>query len=145
VRVEWMHDNHFHPESEDDWAERTERLMASRDAGVLRDRPAARRSRGGVLRRAWERKNALGPDDRSVLGVLALAIGAPVRALKRAVRRVRRLVRPAEVPVLLAPTSQRAGAEGVRTGARPDDAGTAGRSDRLGDREEQLVPGRDAG
>ncbi|OII28249.1 DUF6716 putative glycosyltransferase [Curtobacterium sp. MCBA15_013] len=132
VREEWMHDNHFHPESEDDWAERTEQLMASRDAGVLRDRPAARRSRGGVLRRAWERKNALGPDDRSVLGAFALVIGAPVRALKRVVRQVRRVVRPAEVPVLLAPTSQRAASGG-------------GPSDRLGDREEQLVPGRDAG
>jgi len=150
VRAEWMHDNHFHPYSENDWAERTERLMASRDAGVLRDRPAARRSRGGVLRRAWERKNALGPDDRSVLGAVALVIGAPVRALKRVVRQVRRVVRPAEVPVLLAPTSQRVSGSasgGAASGgaASGGAASGGGRSDRLGDREEQLVPGRDAG
>lgn len=145
VRPAWMHDNHFHPESENDWAERAERLMASRDAGVLRDRPAARRSRGGVLRRAWERKNALGPDDRSVLGAVALAIGAPVRALKRVLRQGRRLLRPAEPPVLLAPTSQRGEAPG-RLGDRPPGAASrVGGSDRLGDREEQLVPGRDAG
>ncbi|SFF36447.1 hypothetical protein SAMN05216329_0259 [Curtobacterium sp. YR515] len=144
VREEWMHDNHFHPESEDDWAERTEQLMASRDAGVLRDRPAARRSRGGVLRRAWERKNALGPDERSVLGAVALVIGAPVRALKRVVRQVRRVVRPAEVPVLLAPTSQRVSGSGSGRAASGGAASGGGPSDRLGDREEQLVPGRDA-
>ncbi|WFR68461.1 hypothetical protein P9139_10030 [Curtobacterium flaccumfaciens] len=46
VRAEWMHDNHFHPETENDWAPRAEQLMAMRDAGVLVDRPAARRSRG---------------------------------------------------------------------------------------------------
>ncbi|MBA8991362.1 hypothetical protein FHW23_002631 [Curtobacterium pusillum] len=132
VRPEWMHDNHFHPESENDWAERTERLMAMRDAGVLLDRPAARRSRGGVLRRAWERKNALGPDDRSALGTLALAVGTPIRALKRLGRQVRRLVRPTEPPVVGAPTSQRSRMPRVRS------------SEGLGDREQQLVTGRHA-
>lgn len=129
VRPEWMHDNHFHPESENDWASRTEALMALRDDGSLVDRPAARRSRGGVLRRAWERKNALGPDDRSVLGRVALVIGEPVRAVKRLGRYVRGLVRPTEAPVLLAPTSQRVSGAGL--------------SERLRDREQELVPGRD--
>ena len=130
VRPEWMHDNHFHPEAENDWADRTETLMARRDDGSLVDRPAARRSRGGVLRRAWERKNALGPDDRSALGRVALVIGEPVRALKRLGRQVRGLVRPTETPVLLAPTSQRVSGAGL--------------SERLRDREQELVPGRDA-
>jgi hypothetical protein len=124
VRPGWMHDNHFHPEDENDWAERTEALIGLRDAGALVDRPAARRSRGGVLRRAWERKNALGPDDPSVLGTIALLVGAPVRAVKRAGRQAVRLVRPAETPALLGPTSQR--------------------SEGLGDREQQLVAGGDA-
>jgi hypothetical protein len=137
VRAEWMHDNHFHPESENDWATRTEALMALRDAGGLVDRPAARRSRGGGLRRAWERKNALGPDDRSVLGTVALVIGAPVRAAKRLGRRVLRVVRPVEAPVVLAPTSQRDGSR------RSDGPRRSDGSDRLGDREEQLVTGRD--
>ncbi|MGN8051414.1 DUF6716 putative glycosyltransferase [Curtobacterium sp. 22159] len=128
VRAEWMHDNHFHPESENDWAERTEELMTRRDVGTLVDRPAARRSRGGVLRRAWERKNALGPDDRSTLGVVALAIGTPVRAVKRAARRVRRVLRPVAAPTVLAPTSQRS---------------QSATSERAGDREQELVPRRD--
>jgi len=129
VRPEWMHDNHFHPAADDDWVARTEALMALRDAGALVDRPAARRSRGGVLRRAWERKNALGPADRSAIGAVALVIGAPVRAVKRVVRQAVKLVRPPEAPVLLAPTNQRTG-RGLR-------------SEGLGDREEQLVTGGD--
>ncbi|QCR42926.1 hypothetical protein C1N91_04580 [Curtobacterium sp. SGAir0471] len=109
VRPGWMHDNHFHPPADDDWAERAEALMRARDTGTLVDRPAARRSRGGALRRAWERKNALGPDDRSVLGVVALVLGTPVRTAKRAVRRLRGLVRPAPLPspVVGPPRSQR--------------------------------------
>ncbi|WP_144754963.1 DUF6716 putative glycosyltransferase [Curtobacterium pusillum] len=150
VRAEWMHDNHFHPESENDWAARTEALMALRDAGGLVDRPAARRSRGGELRRAWERKNALGPDDRSVLGTVALLIGAPVRAAKRLGRRVLRVVRPTEAPVVLAPTSQRAGARRSDASRRSDATRRSDVSDRLGDRsdglrdgEEQLIAGWD--
>lgn len=162
VRAEWMHDNHFHPEEENDWATRAEALMALRDVGALVDRPAARRSRGGVLRRAWERKNALGPDDRSALGVVALVIGAPVRAVKRLVRQAVRVVRQPEAAVLLAPRSQRTG--GVLGGSERRDDVTAGPerrgdvvagserrgdviagSERLGDRQQELVSGGDAG
>ncbi|WP_152998924.1 DUF6716 putative glycosyltransferase [Curtobacterium oceanosedimentum] len=109
VRPEWRHDNHFHPFTDDDWADRAESLMRARDDGTLVDRPAARRSRGGALRRAWERKNALGSDDRSVLGVVALGLGTPVRAVKRVVRRLRGLVRPAPVSTAVVgpPRSQR--------------------------------------
>ncbi|WP_433932057.1 DUF6716 putative glycosyltransferase [Curtobacterium flaccumfaciens] len=133
VRPEWMRDNYFHPASEDDWQHRLVELMARRDAGTLVDRAPARRSRGGVLRRAWERKNALGGADRSPLGLVALGIGAPIRGAKRLARRVRALVDPPEPVVVAAPTSQRAGAR------------AAARSERLGHREQELVPGRDAG
>ena len=109
VRPEWLHDNHFHPATDDDWVARAESLMRARDGGTLVDRPAARRSRGGALRRAWERRNALGSDDRSVLGVVALGLGTPVRTAKRVVRRLRGLLRPTQAPasVVGPPRSQR--------------------------------------
>ncbi|WP_022903707.1 DUF6716 putative glycosyltransferase [Curtobacterium sp. B8] len=118
VRPEWLRDNYFHPAAEDDWAARVEELMRQRDAGTLTDRPAARRSRGGALRRAWERKTALGRDDRSVLGLVALVIGTPVRRTKQLVRKVIRASRP---------TPPTAGLEGLRDG------------------DQQLVARRDAG
>ncbi|OII38398.1 hypothetical protein BIU98_14440 [Curtobacterium sp. MMLR14_010] len=120
VRPDWMRDNYFHPESDDDWVIRTDRMMALRDAGALVDRPAARRSRGGVLRRAWERKNALGPADRSVLGLAALVAGVPVRTAKRLVRQVLRVVRPPAPTVVGEPRSQREHAEAPDT--TPDQA-----------------------
>ncbi|UXN21708.1 hypothetical protein N8D77_16470 [Curtobacterium flaccumfaciens] len=156
VRPEWMRDNYFHPAAEDDWQHRLVELMARRDASTLVDRAPARRSRGGVLRRAWERKNALGGADRSPLGLVALGIGAPIRGAKRLARRVRALVDPPEPVVVAAPTSQRAGAQARATVPAPGaTAGTAtaaaapaaaaARSERLGHREQELVPGRDAG
>ncbi|MCS6558195.1 hypothetical protein NYQ31_07265 [Curtobacterium flaccumfaciens] len=170
VRPEWMRDNYFHRAAEDDWQHRLVELMARRDAGTLVDRAPARRSRGGVLRRAWERKNALGGADRSPLGLVALGIGAPIRGAKRLARRVRALVDPPEPVVVAAPTSQRAGARvratvpapGAATGtaaaaaapaaaaaapaaAAAAPAAAAARSERLGHREQELVTGRDAG
>lgn len=159
VRPEWMRDNYFHPASEDDWQHRLVELMARRDTGALPDRAPARRSRGGVLRRAWERKNALGGADRSPLGLVALGIGAPIRGAKRLVRRVRAMVDPPVPVVVAAPTSQRAGvraavpAPGAAAGtpapaaaaAAAAPAAAAARSERLGHREQELVTGRDAG
>lgn len=110
VRPEWLHDNHFHPPAEDDWADRAEELMVLRDAGALAVRPAARRSGGGVLRRAWERKNALGSADRTAIGVVAVVLGTPVRTVKRVLRRLRRVVlRPgaSDSALVLPPRSQR--------------------------------------
>jgi len=136
VRPGWLHDNHFHPPGDDDWADRAEALMAAREAGRLVDRPAARRSRGGALRRAWERRNALGPADRSVAGLVALLVGTPVRAAKRIVRRVRRTVVPPSVPVVLPPRSQRdlPGGDARGPGRSPADGATdvagAGRASR---------------
>lgn len=107
VRPGWLQDNHFHPAADDDWVERAGSLMRARDTGTLVDRPAARRSRGGALRRAWERRNALGSDDRSALGVVALGLGTPVRAVKRAVRRLRGLLGPVPSTEVGPPRSQR--------------------------------------
>lgn len=99
VREQWRDENYFHPAGEDDWIERATRLMELRDAGILPDRPPARRSRGGALRRAWERKLALGPHDRSRLGYVALALGMPIRVTKQTVRRVVRTIAPSpEMP-----------------------------------------------
>ncbi len=154
VRPSWMHDNYFHPASDDDWQRRLTELMARRDAGTLVDREPARRSRGGVLRRAWERKNALGGSDRSALGWLALVIGAPIRTTKRLARKARALVDPPEPVVVAAPTSQRAaGGERVAGGERTAAAGSAAGGDRtagaasegLGDRQQELVAGGDPG
>ncbi|QKS17108.1 hypothetical protein HUN59_13610 [Curtobacterium sp. Csp2] len=110
VRPEWLHDNHFHSPAEDDWADRAEELMVLRDAGALTVRPAARRSGGGALRRAWERKNALGAADRTAIGVVALVLGTPVRTVKRVLRRLRRVVlRPgaSDAALVLPPRAQR--------------------------------------
>jgi hypothetical protein len=41
-------------------------------------------SRGGPLRRAWERKRAFGEHDRSLAGYLALAVGTPLRLARNA-------------------------------------------------------------
>ncbi|TCL87649.1 hypothetical protein EDF31_102353 [Curtobacterium sp. PhB142] len=142
VRPSWMQDNYFHPASDDDWQRRLTELMVQRDAGTLVDREPARRSRGGVLRRAWERKNALGGADRSALGWLALVIGAPIRTTKRLARKARALVDPPEPVVVSAPTSQRA-AGGARAAATGSAANSG--SEGLGDRQQELVAGGDPG
>jgi hypothetical protein len=119
----WRDDNYFHPASDDDWAARTLTLMEARDVGLLPDRPAVRRNRGGALRRAWERKIALGPFDRSVLGGVALLIGAPIRTGKRTVRRLRRL-RESAAPG----SAPRAGQAPPAPGSRPPAASDRSRA-----------------
>lgn len=87
--LDWRADNYFHPASADDWAARTLTLMEARDRNALADRPIVRRSRGGALRRAWERKIALGPFDRTALGAVALMVGTPIRRVRRLARKWR--------------------------------------------------------
>lgn len=74
---DWMHDNYFHPAGESDWWGRVQELVALRRGGAL---PAKRVpvGRGGALHAAWHRKSVLGSDDRSLAGLLALGVGAPV-------------------------------------------------------------------
>ena len=73
----WLADNYFHDPSESTWWSDVERLVDQRRRGVLVPRyvPAAR---GGALHDAWQRKAVLGAEDRSVLGSIALAVGAPL-------------------------------------------------------------------
>jgi hypothetical protein len=89
VSADWLDDNYFHPTSADDWATRADSLMDLRDSGALIPRAVVRRNRGGALRRAWERKIALGSHDRSALGRVASAIGTPIRGAKRLARAAR--------------------------------------------------------
>lgn len=96
VDAAWLDDNYFHPASSNDWAARAAGLMELRDRGGLPRRAAVRRNRGGALRRAWERKIALGANDNSGLGAIALAIGTPIRGTKRLLRRIARSLRRAE-------------------------------------------------
>jgi hypothetical protein len=145
VLPEWMADNYFHPRSDDDWVARAEALMVLRDEGALPDRPAARRSRGGALRRAWERRNALGAEDTSALGTLAALIGTPIRAVKRRLRRLARALRRARGAATAAPdvTAPTPAAGGTARAVPPGNV--AGASvERPRDRDEELVPGRDA-
>lgn len=86
VDADWRHDNYFHDPADNDWHTQLEALAQLRDAGLLPARPAARRSQGGRLRRAWDRKRAFGAYDRTPLGYLAASIGYPVLAARRAAR-----------------------------------------------------------
>lgn len=84
---EWVHDNYLHDPADDDWAARVAELVALRRAGTLPARPPLTR-RGGRLRDVWERKRVLGPMDRTFAGAVALVIGAPLRAVFVASKRV---------------------------------------------------------
>lgn len=80
----WREDNYFHPEADDDWADQLDMLVALREASRLPVRSALRVSRGGPLRRAWERKRAFGRHDHSAIGYMALAVGTPLRLARNA-------------------------------------------------------------
>lgn len=85
----WAADNYLHPDAETDAAAAIAELVAERAAGGLPPRRPVRSTLGGPLRRAWDRKSALGPHDRSLGGAAAYAIGAPARAIVTRARRVR--------------------------------------------------------
>jgi hypothetical protein len=89
-RPEWLDDNYFHDASQNDWLAAVDDLLAARSAGRLAPRPSLRGSAGGLLRRAWERKQAFGSHDRTVLGFVALTVGVPARSVALARRRRRR-------------------------------------------------------
>jgi len=91
----WLYDNYFHGRMGDDWVEQATELLALRDATGFPLKPLTRGTMGGVVRRAWDRKRALGRFDRSLTGTIALIIGTPVRFVLLALRRVsRRVTRP---------------------------------------------------
>jgi hypothetical protein len=90
--AEWLDDNYFHPRSEDDWIDQAEQLLAARAAGEFAVKPLTQGLLGGAVRRAWDRKRALGHHDRSVSGRAALLVGTvPLHALRTA-RKIRRRI-----------------------------------------------------
>lgn len=92
----WLSRNYFHAVEDNTFERRLSDLMTDRDHGRLVVRRPARRSRGGALRRAWDRRHALGRHDPSALGVVALVIGWPMFVLRRR-RRASLAAKAAEV------------------------------------------------
>ncbi|MCU1525128.1 MAG: hypothetical protein JWO18_2022 [Microbacteriaceae bacterium] len=86
----WLEDNYFHAVEHDDWTSELEELLVLREAGQLVLKKQKQGAFGGVLRRAWDRKRALGRFDRSLTGMIALAIGMPARLALMPVQRMRR-------------------------------------------------------
>jgi hypothetical protein len=91
---DWLLDNYFHGEPFDDWSDRVIDLLALRETDALPLKPLRHGVVGGRLRRAWDRKVALGRFDRSYSGMVALAVGVPARAAYRGFRKLRRALRP---------------------------------------------------
>ncbi len=92
---EWLDDNYFHGTASDDWVRRVDELLIARAQGTFVLKPLKRGLTGGKLRRAWDRKRALGSFDRSWAGMIALAVGLPAMVVLRSVRRIRRVSRTA--------------------------------------------------
>ena len=88
--ADWLDDNYFHAPDDVDWMRALDDLLEQRASAPLPDRPSLRGTLGGLLRRAWERKQAFGEHDRSALGAVALAVGTPARAVLLRARRLRR-------------------------------------------------------
>jgi len=109
---EWLDDNYFHAPGADDWTAQLEALLAQRAEGRLPARPSVTR-RGGALRDAWERKVALGRSDTSAAGVVAYALGVPLRSALTLARRARRS---------LSGTAQQPGPAGSSTQVRSTSA-----------------------
>ena len=86
----WLDDNYFHGADKNDWLRRVDELVAIRATGDFPLKPLRHGAFGGVLRRAWDRKRALGRFDRSWSGMVALALGTPVRYALMVIRGVRR-------------------------------------------------------
>jgi hypothetical protein len=94
----WMDRNYFHAASDDTWIADLVALVKLRRSGALPHRPRVVRGAGGTLRRAWDRRQALGRSDRSGIGALALVVGTPARWAVLAGRRlVRRPLRTGDV------------------------------------------------
>lgn len=79
----WRDANYFHAQANNTLRSRLDELIVERMRVGLPARPAVRRRRGGSLRRAWERRLALGEHDRSTLGAVAWVIGTPIARARR--------------------------------------------------------------
>jgi hypothetical protein len=92
--AEWLDDNYFHGQVADDWVDRVSVLLLARESGEFALKPLRRGLAGGRIRRAWDRKRALGRFDRSWSGKVALTVGMPAMLALRSVRRLQRVVSP---------------------------------------------------
>lgn len=91
----WLDDNYLHPADDNDWLAHLDELLRVRSLGRLPDRAPFDLRRGGVLRRAWDRRLEFGPGERTLVSAIAVAIGVPATAVLRVARRVRRAMAPA--------------------------------------------------
>jgi hypothetical protein len=98
----WLADNYFHDPALDAWFERLQSLVAERRAGRLAPKPPLAR-RGGQWRDVYERKMALGRNDRSLQGAAVMVVGWPTRIALRSWHRVRRLFRGRVITPAVAP------------------------------------------
>ena len=78
---DWLSDNYFHGVAADTWLQEVQEKLDLAGEGRLPVRERIVRGSGGALRRAWDRRRALGRHDGTAIGVLALAIGLPARAV----------------------------------------------------------------
>jgi len=88
----WLHDDYFHPVTDDDLHERLAALVAQRRRGELvrrDDLPVT----GGALRRRWQRGRAFPGSERSIRGFLVAAVGHPARVVAVVTRRATRPLR----------------------------------------------------
>jgi hypothetical protein len=86
----WLDDNYFHAAEQNDWVEGVNELLIRRATGDFPLKELEKGVLGGVLRRAWDRKRALGRFDRSWSGMIALVVGTPLRCALTVLRAVRR-------------------------------------------------------
>jgi hypothetical protein len=93
ARESWKQDNYFHDTAENDWFGQLATLVEQHAADPLAARQRVVRGRGGRLRRAWDRRQALGVNDTSPLGLAALIVGTPARRLVIIAQRSARLSR----------------------------------------------------
>lgn len=93
----WLADNYFHDPSQNNWIASIDSLVAENREGALLPLPRVVRGGGGALRRAWDRKRALGSADRSLTGLVALAVGTPARIAVLALHALARLLRSGPV------------------------------------------------
>jgi hypothetical protein len=95
--VAWLEDNYFHAAEHNDWITGVEELLRAQAAGHLPLKQLGYGKFGGVFRRAWDRKRALGRFDRSWIGLVALVVGMPARYAVMLVRRLRGRRAPAQL------------------------------------------------
>ncbi|TQL47483.1 hypothetical protein FB562_0544 [Homoserinimonas aerilata] len=86
---EWCDDNYLHGREHDSWVGMLDELVAANARATLPWRMARETVVGGGLRRAWDRRKALGTYDHSISGSLAWLVGVPLRAVVRRLRRIR--------------------------------------------------------